>query len=165
MTVFEEITTSVVSLSRNRAVLATIIVSVAFIFEHVADPDGSRLHKFVAYLSSNPTVQNWIVASELRLVGFLIFLPVIVASNARHRVPFIISILIWVLVAPEHSVWQYTLQSIFLQLLIHVQSDQARFVVILVGAVLVFSGVLVDWEKFSKGAMILSNSQNVTKLR
>lgn len=152
VTKLERITDAIFTVFTNTTSLITIIIVAVIISNHYDQRFESMLSKIASKISDNPNVQNWIDVTETKIIGFLIFLPVLVTVKNEYKIQIVIASLLWVIFIPEHQIIQYVFQAAILRVFLRLPSHakMERLILLAITAVLYFSGMIFDWNGSSR---------------
>lgn len=123
----------------NPVVLLSILACTALVVTHSTTFGDGFVGKWVQNNKDN-TVAKWVGDNNEKFLGLIIFLPTIVASPKKIQVLLAAATILWVMLVPESTNFQYLIQSAAMFLYFKVKS-QTRVLIVISVCVLYYMGI------------------------
>lgn len=131
-----------------------LTIMVMFYMTNSAGFGGVVLKTFATSLGT--AQRDFITKYTSKIEGVILFLPTIILMRRSMRLLCATLVLLWVYIVPEHTVFQYVVQSVALFLFIRVKHVQTRLVIIGIVLLAYFSGYIE--YIYTKGDQVITNS-------
>lgn len=117
-------------------VILMVIVGV-FLASHKDDFESTKVGLWLKK-QKDPFFKNLYYLKD-KIFGFLIFLPVIV-TGGKYKVLVATLVVAWVFVSPKNYFFEYIIEAVLLHMYLKIRRVTTRFLVLLLGLVLWFTG-------------------------
>lgn len=113
-------------------VLLTVVIATAVILTHQTDFNSGFLGSYISQgVRNNNTLALWINKNSDKFLGLVIFAPSIIDSPRSVQLLLALSVVLWVMIIPQASIFEYLIQSIALHTYFRVNNKSTRIFIII----------------------------------
>lgn len=135
---FDDLFKSIKTALSNEVVVLSVVIVVALVSLHVTDPDSGPIGNMISKLKkgSYKNIGDFLETHIKKLLGVLIFIPVIYPIRKDQKLYIILFTAFWILITPASSPLIYFLQAMTLYLYLKLRKSSHKVVIVIIGGVL-----------------------------
>lgn len=128
-------------------VLIALLGVLALVYTHNTTFSSGIVGKWVtANKATNNTAALWIDANKSKFLGLSIFVPALLDSPQKFQIMLSLGVLLWVMLIPQASIFEYVIQALGLHTYFKVKQQQTR-VFIIVSVIIAYLGGFLTLPK------------------
>nr|QVG74718.1 hypothetical protein 4 [ssRNA positive-strand virus sp.] len=140
--VFQDITRTITTAINRPVVLIVLLCVTALIYTHHDDFSSGVIGQWLAQSGSaqESHLIKWLSENQMKFLGLLAFLPTVIDSPKTVQGMLAVGSVLWVMLIPESSVYEYIIQSFCIHTYFRVRLQKSRTVIILFVIFAYFAG-------------------------
>nr|QVG74714.1 hypothetical protein 2 [ssRNA positive-strand virus sp.] len=146
--IFQDITRTITSAINRPIVLVVLLCVTALIYTHSDDFSSGVVGQWLSSESSRDShLLKWLSENQMKFLGLLAFLPTVIDSPKDVQGILAVGSVLWVMLIPESSVYEYIIQSFCIHTYFRVRLQKSRTVLIIFVIVAYFAGFWTIMKK------------------
>nr|UEP18264.1 MAG: hypothetical protein 3 [Virgaviridae sp.] len=139
--VFQDITRTVTAAINRPVVLIVLLCVTALIYTHADDFSSGVIGKWLSHQQpQSGHLVRWLFENQMKFLGLLAFLPTIIDSPQNVQGILAIGSVLWIMLIPESSVYEYVIQSFCIHTYFRVRLQRSRLVIVAFVIIAYFAG-------------------------